>query len=126
VLDAISQIYGLPLVSSTKHIWVARPNGEDPCRAQVLPVDWQALTRCGSPATNYQLMPNDRVYVQADPLITTNNALAKVFAPLERVLGITLLGSSTVQSIQQDVLLSRTSTLNGAFGGIGGTPVLGR
>jgi polysaccharide export outer membrane protein len=107
VLDAISQVYGLPAVSSTRRVWVARPNGADPCQEQVLPVDWQALTRCGSPATNYQLMPNDRVYVQSDALIHANNALAKAFAPLERIFGITLLGTSTVSQIEQTVLLFR-------------------
>jgi polysaccharide export outer membrane protein len=107
VLDAISQINGLSAVSSTRHIWVARPNGGDPCQEQILPVDWQALTRCGSPATNYQLMPNDRIYVQSDALIHTNNALAKMFAPLERIFGVTLLGTSTVQQIESTVLLFR-------------------
>jgi polysaccharide biosynthesis/export protein len=110
VLDAISQIYGLPAVASTKRIWVARPNGGDPCQEQVLPVDWQAVTRCGSPATNYQLMPGDRVYVQSDALIHLNNALAKTFAPLERIFGITLLGTSTVQQIKSTELLFRTGT----------------
>jgi polysaccharide export outer membrane protein len=108
VLDAISQVYGLPAVSSTRRVWVARPSGADPCQEQVLPVDWQALTRCGSPATNYQLMPGDRVFVQSDPLIHTNNALAKAFAPLERIFGITLLGTSTVQQIESTVLLFHT------------------
>jgi polysaccharide export outer membrane protein len=107
VLDAISQISGLPAVSSTKRIWVARPNGGDPCAEQILPVDWQALTRCGSPATNYQLMPGDRIYVQSDPLIHLNNALAKTFAPLERIFGITLLGTTTVQQIKSTELLFR-------------------
>jgi polysaccharide export outer membrane protein len=101
VLDAISQIYGLPVVASTKHIWVARPNGEDPCGEQVLPVDWEALSKRGSPLSNYQLLPGDRLYVMADPLITTNNTLTKLFAPLERIFGVTLLGSAVVQSIQQ-------------------------
>ncbi len=107
VLDAISQVYGLPAVSSTRRVWVARPNGGDPCQEQVLPVDWQALTRCGSPATNYQLMPGDRVYVQSDAFIHANNALAKMFAPLERIFGVTLLGTSTVQQIKSTELLFR-------------------
>ncbi len=107
VLDAISQIYGLPAVSSTRRVWVARPNGGDPCQEQVLPVDWQALTRCGSPATNYQLMPGDRVFVQSDAFIHANNALAKAFAPLERIFGVTLLGTSAVQQIESTVLLFR-------------------
>jgi polysaccharide export outer membrane protein len=113
VLDAVSQIYGLPLVSSKHKIWVARPDPADFCKQTVLPVDWVCLTEGGSTATNYQLLPNDRVYIQSQALISTNNALAKAFAPLERIFGITLLGSSTVQGIQYNVLLSR-----GAAGGI--------
>jgi polysaccharide export outer membrane protein len=110
VLDAISQIYGLPSVASKKHIWVARPNGLDPCQEQVLPVDWDALTRCGNPATNYQLMPNDRIYVQSDTLIHANNALSKLVSPIERMFGVTLLGTSTVQSFQYIRLLANTKT----------------
>ncbi|MHB1425962.1 MAG: polysaccharide biosynthesis/export family protein [Gemmataceae bacterium] len=115
VLDAISQIYGLPLVSSKHKIWVARPDPSD-CRKQtILPVDWVCLTEGGSPATNYQLLANDRVYIQAQALITTNNSLAKAFAPLERIFGITLLGSSAVQGIQYNVLLAQQGA-----NGIGG------
>ncbi len=110
VLDAVSQIYGLPLVSSKHKIWVARPDPVDFCKQTILPVDWVCLTEGGNPATNYQLLPNDRVYIQSQALITTNNALAKTFAPLERIFGITLLGSSTVQGIQYNVLLSRGVT----------------
>jgi polysaccharide export outer membrane protein len=99
VLDAVSQIYGLPQVSSAKHIWVARPNGRDPDDTQILPVNWPALTMGGSPATNYQLFPGDRVYIKANPLITLNNRMAQLFAPIERALGITLLGSATVNAV---------------------------
>jgi polysaccharide export outer membrane protein len=107
VLDALSQVYGLPAVASTKHIWLARPNGGDGCQEQVLPVDWKAITRCGSPVTNYQVMPGDRIFVQGDTLITTNNVLSKVFAPVERIFGVTLLGSATVAAIQNNELLQR-------------------
>lgn len=112
VLDAVSQIYGLPQVSS-KHIWVARPNAQDPCTMQILPVDWCALTWGGSPATNYQLFPGDRVYIQSNVLIALNNRLAQLFAPIERVLGITLLGSATVNAV------TNATTKN--QGGTGGT-----
>jgi polysaccharide export outer membrane protein len=116
VLDALSQIYGLPSVASQHHIWVARPNGGDPCQEQILPVDWKSLTRCGNPATNYQLMPNDRIFVQSDALIHANNALAKVFAPLERIFGITLLGDSVVTQLKSTELLFRTG--NTGQGGV--------
>lgn len=98
VLDAISQITGLSAVSSTDRIWVSRP-APPGCGHQILPVDWNAVTRCGDTATNYQLMPGDRVFVDAAPLVALDIKLSRVFAPLERILGITLLGNSTVRSV---------------------------
>jgi polysaccharide export outer membrane protein len=101
VLDAISLITGLPPVASKKHIWVARPGPGGDCGAQlILPVDWCAITRCGVTATNYQVMPGDRIYVKAQRLITLDSAVSKVLAPVERILGVTLLGSETVNSIR--------------------------
>jgi polysaccharide export outer membrane protein len=120
VLDAISNVFGLTAVSSKHHIWVARPNSIDSCgdrdSPQILPVDWLAIARCGATETNYQLLPNDRVYVQANSLITFNNALSMFFAPMERIFGATLLGTSTVQQIR---FFNRGGT-NGGFGGVGG------
>lgn len=122
VLDAVSQIYGLPLVSSKHKIWVSRPNVAKPCGQDILPVDWVCLTEGGASSTNYQLAPGDRVYIQSQELIRTNNALAKMFAPIERVLGLTLLGASTVQSVQQIGVLARTGQAAGLVTG-GGTIV---
>lgn len=100
VLDAISNIQGLPAQASNKKIWVARP--APPCHPcdQVLPVDWLAIVEGGSTKTNYQIFPGDRIYVKADCLITLDNTLAKIISPIERVLGVTLLGSATVNSIR--------------------------
>jgi polysaccharide biosynthesis/export protein len=97
VLDAIGLIQGLPAVASTRRIWVARPAPADKGCVQVLPVDWNAITQGGSTATNYQIFPGDRIYVKADCLIALDNAIAKVIAPVERIFGITLLGTATVQ-----------------------------
>jgi polysaccharide export outer membrane protein len=98
VMDAIANIGGLPAVSSKK-MWVAR---RTPCGAApiVLPIDWCGTAQRGESCTNYQLFPGDRVYVKADRLITCDTWLAKFLAPVERVLGVTLLGSSTVNSIR--------------------------
>jgi polysaccharide biosynthesis/export protein len=99
VLDAISQINGLTSISSTQ-IWVARPGyGPSGCD-QIMPVDWIAISQRGDAATNYQLMPGDRVYVAEDKLVSTDNFLAKLISPIERVLGVTLLGSSTVFNLK--------------------------
>jgi polysaccharide biosynthesis/export protein len=98
VLDAIAQVYGLSPVSSTDNVWVARPApaGAPP---QVLPVNWQAVTALGETGTNYQLLPGDRVYVAAQHLVATDTFLARVFSPIERVLGVALLGNVTARSI---------------------------
>ena len=111
VLDAISTLQGLPPVSSQWRIWVARPAPcGNPCD-QILMVDWQAVVKGGSTCTNYQLFPGDRVYVDADCLVKLDLTLAKILAPVERVLGITLLGTSVYQSI-------RFSNLNNGNGTI--------
>jgi len=112
VLDAIAQINGLPQVSS-KRVWIARPCPEPGGRPQILCVNWRSITADGVATTNYQLLPGDRVYVQADDLIATDNFLAKVFAPVNRVLGSMLLGISAAEGIQ--ALKSGTSSGLGTF-----------
>ena len=99
VLDAIARIGGLPVVSSKHEIWVARrsPHGGPD---QILPVCWEDITQKGITATNYQVLPGDRIYVQSQKLLRFDTALAKVLQPIERMFGIVLLGSTTVNSIQ--------------------------
>ena len=99
VLDAIAQINGLSQVSDGKKIRIVRPSASDPKQATVLPVDWEAITRRGETATNYQIFPRDRVYIGKERLLTTTNLLAKKTAPLERAMGIISLATSTVQGI---------------------------
>lgn len=97
VLDAIAQIRGLPTVSNAGRIWVARPTS-DPCKAdQVLHVDWDAISMGADASTNYQLFPGDRLYVQSDPWIRFDTNLSKITAPIERVLGFTILGTGAVR-----------------------------
>lgn len=99
VMDALARIGGIPPVGSTRRIWVARrtPNAAQP--EQLLPVDWCATAHQGVTCTNYQVLPGDRIYVQSQRLISIDNALAKVFSPIQRTLGVVLLGSSTYNSI---------------------------
>jgi polysaccharide export outer membrane protein len=102
VLDAISQLGGLSTVSDPGQVWVARSaalNEPD----QVLPVDWDGLTRRGRAETNYQLLPGDRLFVKAYRLVSAEVRLARMLAPVERVLGVTLLGASTYTGIYNDV-----------------------
>jgi polysaccharide export outer membrane protein len=99
VLDALGAVNGLSQVSSA-HIWVARPAPSGLGGEQILPVDYNAITQGASAATNYQIMPGDRVYVAGDNVIEFNNWLTKLTAPIERLLGVTSLGASTVRSTQ--------------------------
>jgi polysaccharide biosynthesis/export protein len=99
VIDALSQVNGLSAVSSQDRIWVSRPAPEGGCH-QVLPVDWKAVVENADTATNYQILPGDRVYVAAYPLTKMDITLARIIAPVERVFGIILLGTSTVNSIR--------------------------
>jgi polysaccharide biosynthesis/export protein len=98
VLDAISQINGLSQVSG-KNIRVVRPSATKPQGAAILPVDWDAVSRRGETATNYQLFAGDRVYICEDPLVTQTNLVAKKTSSLERAMGIIGLTASSVQSL---------------------------
>ena len=98
VLDAIAQVNGLQSVSS-KRIWIARP--VPGCAENiVMPVDWCAVTGRGAAATNYQIFPGDRVFIEEDHVVAFDNHLAKLIAPVERMFGVTLLGTSTVSNLR--------------------------
>ena len=99
VLDAISQVNGLSQVSSKK-IWIARPAPHNFGCQQILPIEWDAITQGAQTATNYQLMPGDRLFVAEDEMITFSNIVAKVTAPIERIAGIMSLGSSTIRGFE--------------------------
>ncbi|HZU39064.1 MAG TPA: polysaccharide biosynthesis/export family protein [Gemmataceae bacterium] len=100
VIDALSLVGGLPAQASEKHIWLARPAPEGLGCDQLLPIDYPAIVARADTATNYQLLPGDRIYVQADTLVTTNNILNKIISPIERIFGVTLLGTETVHSLR--------------------------
>ena len=111
VLDAISAVNGLSQVSSPQ-VWVARPApGGFGCE-QILPVDYAAVTKGGSTATNYQIMPGDRVYIAGDNVIALNNWLAKLTSPIERLLGVASLGTSATRGFQT---LGRSYNQNRGF-----------
>lgn len=99
VLDALSYTNGLPPVSSKHDIWIARRTPHNGQPEQVLPVDWVGLTQLGLTNTNYQVLPGDRIYVRALPLVTLDTRLARLFSPIERVFGVTLLGTSTYNQV---------------------------
>lgn len=111
VLDAVGQIQGFQSSSSTR-MWVARPGYNVEGGDQLLPIDWLAITQRGDVATNYQLLPGDRLYVSEDKLVAFDTKLGKFVAPIERVLGVTLLGNSTVRAVD--------GQNRGGGGGLGG------
>jgi polysaccharide biosynthesis/export protein len=97
VMDALSAVNGLSQLSG-KTVWVARPApGGFGCE-QILPVDYEAITHGASAATNYQIMPGDRVFVAEDNMIAANTWLNKMTAPIEKLLGVVSLGTSTARS----------------------------
>jgi polysaccharide biosynthesis/export protein len=100
VLDAIAQINGLESVSSKK-IWIARPAPKGSGCDHILPVDWYGITQRADTATNYQLYPGDRLFVAEDKIVAFSTFLDKVTAPVERLFGFTLLGNSTVRTLQR-------------------------
>ncbi|MEN6557820.1 MAG: polysaccharide biosynthesis/export family protein [Thermoguttaceae bacterium] len=99
VLDALSMVNGLSQVSSTQ-IWIARPAPGGVGCEQILPVDYDAVARGGLAATNYQILPGDRVFIAEDNVSAFNNYLAKLTMPIERLLGLGSLGASTTRTFQ--------------------------
>ncbi|MEX0977577.1 MAG: polysaccharide biosynthesis/export family protein [Pirellulales bacterium] len=100
VLDALTQVNGLSRVSS-KRIWVARPMpGGSGCDS-ILPVNWKEITQGAATATNYQVLPGDRIFIAEDKLIAIDSALNRMIAPFERMFGVTLLGTQAIQTINR-------------------------
>jgi polysaccharide export outer membrane protein len=100
VLDAISNIGGLTALSS-KNIWIARPAPAGVDCDQVLPVNWREITRGGSTATNYQVLPGDRIFISEDRFVALDSTLEKLLRPFERLLGFSALGAQTIQQFQR-------------------------
>lgn len=95
VLDAITQVQGLSHLSS-KNIWIARPS-QGNCD-QLLPVHWDEIVAGAGTATNYQVLPGDRVFISEDHMIALDSTVQKLKSPFERIFGFSLLGFQTVQS----------------------------
>lgn len=100
VLDALSLVNGINRVAS-KNIWIARPAPGGVGCDQVLPVNWNEIVKGGSTATNYQVLPGDRVFIAEDKLIRLDSRIANFLAPFQRVTGFTLLTTQTVQTMNR-------------------------
>jgi hypothetical protein len=83
----------------------------------VLPVDWCGVAQRGEAATNFQLFPGDRVFVQSDAWIRLDTWLAKRLSPYLRGVGATLLTASTVNTI-------KLGTSGGGAGGLGSAGIV--
>lgn len=100
VLDAIAQVNGLSRLSSKK-IWIARPVPDGRGCDQILPVNWNEITAGANTATNYQILPGDRVFLAEDRFVATETFISKVTAPFERIAGFALLGAQTIQTFNR-------------------------
>jgi protein involved in polysaccharide export with SLBB domain len=98
VLDAIANLGGISPVSSTR-IFIARPAPNGVGCEQILPVNWEEISRGASTATNYQILPRDRLYIAEDPFIKFDALLTKYTRPFERLFGFVALGTSTLNRI---------------------------
>lgn len=98
VLDAISKINGLSQVSSTK-MWIARPSPASHDKSTILDIDWEAISRRGINATNYTLMPGDRLVLGEDPVIKCTNLIGKKTAMIERLNGVLGLTTATLRGL---------------------------
>jgi polysaccharide export outer membrane protein len=116
VLDAIAQVNGLLPVSNSREICLARPSPFDQEGDQVYPVDWLGITTRGRTSTNYQLLPGDRVYINSEQIVEFDTRLARVLSPIERLLGVTLLGHATVQQLKRTDPIRNGSTTSSGSG----------
>jgi protein involved in polysaccharide export with SLBB domain len=99
VLSAMGAVGGISQVSSTK-IWIARPMPHHSDKSTMLFVDWEAVSKRGVNATNYTLMPGDRLVIGEDPQMTRSNLLSKKTSPIERINGVVGLTASTLRGMQ--------------------------
>ena len=65
MLDALATINGLSQVSSKK-TWLARPSASNAEKGTTLPIDYAGITQREATATNYQIMPGDRIFIAED------------------------------------------------------------
>lgn len=98
VLDAVSAVGGISQVSST-NLWIARPAPNGMGCEQILPVDWEEITMGASTATNYQLLPGDRLFIAENKYNRATAAVSNVLRPFESIFGFVSLATSTANRI---------------------------
>lgn len=98
VIDAVAALGGISQVSSTR-MWIARPAPNGVGCEQILPIEWNDIAQGASTATNYQLMPGDRLFIAQDRLTNFNTVVNKILNPFERMFGFISLGTSMANRI---------------------------
>jgi len=98
VLDAVATIGGISQISST-NLWIARPAPNGVGCEQILPVNWDEITRGASTATNYQLMPGDRLFIAENKYSRASAGVSNLLRPFESVFGFVSLATSTANRI---------------------------
>ena len=98
VIDAVAALGGISQVSSTK-MWIARPAPNGVGCEQILPIQWNDIAQGASTATNYQLMPGDRLFIAQARLTNFNTVVNKLLNPFERIFGFVSLGTSMANRI---------------------------
>lgn len=101
VLDAVMLSGGLTNYADKCKIRLVRPRPLCSCDL-VLPVDWEAIVKCGDTTTNYQLMPGDRVLVNPTSGFEAAVFLDNFLTPVERVLGVINLGRLALTPYDND------------------------
>ena len=86
---------------SSKNIWIARPAPGGAGCDVILPVNWNEITEGAATATNYQVLPGDRIFIAENKLIAIDAVLNQIIAPFERIFGFTLLGTQAIQTINR-------------------------
>jgi hypothetical protein len=67
----------------------------------VLPVNWGDITRGASTATNYQMMPGDRLFIAEDRYTAMTGVVGKILRPFESIFGFVSLSTSTLNRIDR-------------------------
>jgi protein involved in polysaccharide export with SLBB domain len=98
VLDALAQPGLASLAISSQTLWLARPgpSGLD----QILPIDWHGIARGAETATNYQILPGDRLYIVNDAAVAVNDFIGTLSAPVNHLLSIGNLGVGTINGME--------------------------
>lgn len=100
VLDALAQIGGLSQLSSTR-IWIARPAPAGTGCEQILPVNYEDITRGAITSTNYQLLPGDRLFIAEDRMRKFDGVISRFTQPAERLFGFVSLGTAMLNRINR-------------------------